>query len=147
MCLVHLLGPPSLAQTHFSAFFNHTLPLLECQKKFPQMVVQSLLPLSHRIYAQVGHQTPRFFSLLSPIQRPRGDCSQISRLRLFMSNISPNGDLNNDSFLRALLQLCNTPVPDCDLSPAKIVFGHPFRNAFSYVNRLATFSNRFIRRT
>ena len=57
-----------------------------------------------------------------------------------MSNISPNGDLNNNLFLRALLQLRNTPDPDCDLSPAEIVFGHPLRDAFSS-------SNRFIRRT
>ena len=28
---------------------------------------------------------------------------------LLMSNISPNGDLNNDSLLRALLQLRNNP--------------------------------------
>ena len=64
--------------------------------------------------------------------------------RFLMSNISSNGDLNNDSFLRALLQLRNSPDPDCDLSPVEIVFGHPLRDAFSFVNRLATFSNRFI---
>ena len=64
--------------------------------------------------------------------------------RIFMSNISPNGDLNNDSFLRALLQLRNTPDPDCNLSPAEIIFGHLLRDAFSFVNWLATFSNRFI---
>ena len=46
-----------------------------------------------------------------------------------------------------MLQLRNTPDPDCDLSPAEIVFGHPLRDAFSFVNRFATFSNRFIRRT
>ena len=67
--------------------------------------------------------------------------------RLLMSNISPNGDLNNDSFLRALLQLRNIPDPDCDLSPAESIFGHPLRDAFSFVNRLSTFSNRFIRST
>ena len=67
--------------------------------------------------------------------------------RLLMSNISLNGDLNNDSFLRALLQLRNTPDPDCNLSPAEIVFGHLLRDAFLFVNRLATFSNRFICRT
>ena len=61
-----------------------------------------------------------------------------------MFNINPNRNLNNDSFLRALLQLCNTPDPDCDLSLAKIVFGHLLRDAFSFVNWLATFSNRFI---
>ena len=52
MCLVHLLGPPSLAQMHLFASFDHTLPLLE--KKFPQMVGQSLLPSSHRILCASG---------------------------------------------------------------------------------------------
>ena len=42
-----------------------------------------------------------------------------------MTNVSPNGDLDNDSFLCALLQLRNTPDPQCNLSPAEIVFGHP----------------------
>ena len=65
---------------------------------------------------------------------------------LLVSNISPNGDLNIDSFLCALLQLRNTSDPDCDLSPTEIVFGHPSRDAFSFITRLATFSNRFIRR-
>ena len=55
--------------------------------------------------------------------------------------------MNNDSFLRALLQLRNTLDPECALSLAEIVFGHPLRDAFSFVNRLATFLNRFIRRT
>ena len=64
-----------------------------------------------------------------------------------MTNVSPNSDLDNDSFLRALLQLRNTPDPQCNLSPAEIVFGHPLRDAFSFVNRLVTFTNRHIRRT
>ena len=144
MCLVHLLGPPSLVQMHLFASFDHTLPLLECLKKFPPMVAQSLYCLRHtEFYAQVGHQTPRLFRLLPPIQRPRGGCSQ----KTFHVHINPNGDLNNDSYLRALLQLRNTSDPDCNLSPGEIVFGHPLRDAFSFVNRLATFSNRFIRRT
>ena len=63
--------------------------------------------------------------------------------RLLMGNISPNGVLNNDLFLRTLLQLHNTPDPDCDLSPAEIAFGHPLQDAFSFVNWLATFSNHF----
>ena len=36
------------------ASFDHTLPLLECLKKFPQMVAHSLLPLSHRILCTSG---------------------------------------------------------------------------------------------
>ena len=42
------------------------------------------------------------------------------------------------------LQLRNTSDPECGLSPAETVFGHPLRNAFLFVNRLATFFNRFI---
>ena len=57
-----------------------------------------------------------------------------------MANVSPNGDLDEDSFLRALLHLRNTPDPDCDLSPAEIVFGRPLRDAFFFVNRIAKFT-------
>ena len=80
-------------------------------------------------------------------QLTRAEVAVKAAKRLLMSNIIPNGDLNNDSFLRALLQLRNTPDPDCNLSPAEVVFGHSLRDAFSFVNRLATFFNRFIRRT
>ena len=89
----------------------------------------------------------RVSSAYFPQSNGRAEVAVKAAKRLFISNISPNGDLNNDSFLRALLQLRNTPDPDCDLSPAEIVFGHPLRDAFLFVNRLATFSNRFIRRT
>ena len=67
--------------------------------------------------------------------------------RLLMANVSPNGDINNDAFLRAMLQLRNTPDPDCDMSPAEIVYGHPLRDAFSFINRLEKFSNRYVRRS
>ena len=146
MCLVHLLGPPSLAQMHLFASFDHTLPLLECLKKFPQMVVQSLLPSSPDFMrkSDIKH---RVSSAYFPQSNGRTEVAVKAAKRLLKSNISPNGDLNNDSFLRALLQLRNTPDPDCDFSPAEMVFGHPLRDAFSFVNRLATFSNRFIRRT
>ena len=64
-----------------------------------------------------------------------------------MTNVSPNGDLDNDSFFHALLQSRNTPDPQCNLSPAEIVFGHPLRDAFSFFNRNVTFTNCHIRRT
>ena len=64
-----------------------------------------------------------------------------------MANRGPNGDLNNDSFLRALLQLRNIPDPDCGVSEAEVVFGRPLRDAFSFINRHAKFSNQFIRCT
>ena len=67
--------------------------------------------------------------------------------RLLMENISATGSLNNDKLLRALLQVRNTPDPDCNVSPAEIVFGRPLRDAFSFVNRLPKYGNPHIRST
>ena len=89
----------------------------------------------------------RVSSAYFPQSNGRTEVADKTAKRLLMSNISPNGDLNNDSFLRALLQLRSTLDPDCDLFPAEIVFGYPLPDAFSFVNRLAPFSNRFICRT
>ena len=61
--------------------------------------------------------------------------------RLLMENISPNGSLDNDKFLRALLQMRNTPDADCKISPAEIIFGKPLRDAFSFLTRLPKFAN------
>ena len=67
--------------------------------------------------------------------------------RILMDNINPNGSLNNDNFLRAMLQARNTPEPDCNVSPAEVVFGRPIRDAFSFVNRCAKFRNPSVRPT
>ena len=77
----------------------------------------------------------RVSSAYFPQSNGRAEVAVKAAKRLLMSNISPNGDL----FLRALLQLRNIPDPDCDLSPAEIGFGHPLRDAFSFVNRLPLF--------
>ena len=65
--------------------------------------------------------------------------------RILRANVGPNGSLNNDKFLRALLQYRNTPDPDCNVSPAQIIFGRPIRDALSFTNRLEKFSNPTIR--
>ena len=44
-----------------------------------------------------------------------------------------------------MLQLCNTPDPDCNLLPAQIIFGRPLRDSFSFVNHLEKFPNPHIR--
>ena len=52
--------------------------------------------------------------------------------------------------IRFFAPCCNCVIPrilTAIYPPAEIVFGHPLRDAFSFVNWLATFSNRFIRRT
>ena len=58
-----------------------------------------------------------------------------------MTSTGPTGSLDHDRFLRAMLQLRNTPDPDCNISPAQIVFGRPLRDTLSFVNRLEKFSN------
>ena len=50
--------------------------------------------------------------------------------RFLLSCIGPSGSLKTDRFLCGMLQLRNTPDPDCKLSPAQIVFGRPLRCFF-----------------
>ena len=69
-----------------------------------------------------------FCILTGPVFSPKVTVNTTKKL-LFV-NVYPNDDFNNDSFLRALLQLRNTPDPDCDLSPAEIELCRPLRNVF-----------------
>ena len=64
--------------------------------------------------------------------------------RFLLSCIGPSGSLNNDKFLQGMLQLRNTPDPDCKLLQAQIIFGHRLRDAFSFVNRSVQFENQAV---
>ena len=63
-----------------------------------------------------------------------------SAKRLLCSNVDAYGRSNNDRLLSAMLQLRNTPDPDCKISPAEIVFGRRLRDSFAFLNRLEKFS-------
>ena len=52
-----------------------------------------------------------------------------------MNNKSPNGSLDNDGMVRALLVYRNTPDPGCKLSPAQILLGRPLRDTLPYINK------------
>lgn len=67
--------------------------------------------------------------------------------RILMNNIGPTGSLDNDRLLCAMLQVHNTPDPDCGISPAEILFGRPIRDAFSFINRRDKFTNPSLRPT
>ena len=54
----------------------------------------------------------RVSSAYFPQSNGRAEVAVKAAKCLLMANVSPSGDLNNDSFLRALLQLRNTPDPD-----------------------------------
>ena len=77
----------------------------------------------------------------------RAEVAVKSAKRLLRSNVDMSGSLDNDMFLKALLQLRNTPDPDCRISPAEIIFGRPIRDALSFINRLEKYSNEAIQPT
>ena len=89
----------------------------------------------------------RISSAYHPQSNGRAEVAVKSAKRLLRSNVGPNGSLDNDKLLRALLQLRNTPDPDCRVSPAEIIFGRPIRDAFSFINRLEKYSNEAIQPT
>ena len=83
-------------------------------------------------------------SAYHPQSNGRAEVAVKSAKRLLRSNVAASGSLNSDKFLRALLQLRNTPDQDCDISPAQIVFGRPLNDAFSFINRLEKYNNQAI---
>ena len=87
----------------------------------------------------------RVSSAYFPQSNGRAEVAVKATKRLMRANLGPSGTLDSDKFLRALLQLRNTPDPDCNLSPAQILFGRPIRDSLSFVNRLEKFSNPHIR--
>ena len=87
----------------------------------------------------------RVSSVSFPQSNGRAEVAVKTAKRLLMSNTSPTGSLDQDRFLRVMLQLHNTPDGDCSLSPAQIIFGRPLRDSLSFVNRLEKFSNPHIR--
>ena len=87
----------------------------------------------------------RVSSAYFPQSNGRAEVAVKTAKRLLASSTDPTGSLDNDRFLRAMLQLRNTPDPDCQISPAQIVFGRPIRDAFAFVNRLEKFSSHHIR--
>ena len=62
-------------------------------------------------------------SAYHPKSNGRAEVAVKTVKRLLRSNVGPHGSLNTDRFLRAVIQLRNTPDPDCGVSPAEIVFG------------------------
>ena len=87
----------------------------------------------------------RISSAYFPQSNGRAEVAVKATKRLLRSNIGPNGTLDSDNLLRALLQSRNTPDPDCSLSPAQIIFGRPLRDSLSFINRLEKFSNPHVR--
>ena len=52
--------------------------------------------------------------------------------RLLRDNTNTDGSLNKDRMVRALLMKRNTPDPQCQLSPAEVVFGRKLKDILPY---------------
>ena len=76
----------------------------------------------------------RVSSAYHPKSNGRAEVAVKTVKRLMRSNVAPSGSLNTDKFLTAMLQLRNTPDPDCGVSPAEIVFGRQLRDNLQFVS-------------
>jgi len=77
----------------------------------------------------------RLSSVSFPSSNGRAELAVKAAKRLLMDNISPNGSLDNDAMVRALLVHRNTPDPGCKLSPAQILLGHPLRDTLPWISK------------
>ena len=87
----------------------------------------------------------RLSSSYFPQSNGRAEVAVKMTKRLLEDNTGPDGSLNNDKVVRALLQQRNTPDKDCQLSPAQVLFGHPLRDALPQLDKsLMVFENEDI---
>ena len=89
----------------------------------------------------------RLSSAYNPQSNGRAEVAVKATKRLLEKNIGPDGNLNSDQVVRALLQVRNTPDRDCKLSPAEILFGRRLRDATPQLDKnLMMFANPVIDR-
>ena len=87
----------------------------------------------------------RLSSAYNPQSNGRAEVAVKSMKRLLEKNIGPDGNLNSDKVVRALLQVRNTPDRHCKLSPAEILFGRRLRDATPQLDKnLMMFANPII---
>ena len=70
----------------------------------------------------------RLSSAYFPRSNGRAELGVKSGKRLLMSNLDTTGSLDKDAVSRALMTYRNTPLQDCSLSPAELLYGHKLRD-------------------
>ena len=74
----------------------------------------------------------RMSSAYLPSSNGRAEVAVKSVKRMLRDNVKENGNLDNDAFTRALLQMRNTPDRDDGRSPAQMLFGKELRDALPW---------------
>ena len=70
----------------------------------------------------------RLSSAYIPHSNCRAEIAVKSEKRLLRDNVGPGGNLDNDRFMRAVMQYRNTSMQDSRRSPAQMVFGRQMRD-------------------
>jgi hypothetical protein len=70
----------------------------------------------------------RLSSVAFPHSNCRAEVGVKTVKRLISSNTGPRGELDTDTFQRAVLQYRNTPDPETKISPAISIFRHPIKD-------------------
>ena len=84
----------------------------------------------------------RLSSVAFPSSNGRAELAVKTAKRMLMDNTSPNGSLDNDGMVRALLMYRNTPDAGCKLSPAQILLGRPLRDTLPFISKdIMVFNN------
>ena len=82
----------------------------------------------NRDFLQRWGVSHRLSSAYNPRSNGRAEVAVKSMKRLLQDNVSPNGDIDSEGYVRAILQLRNTPDPMNGISPSEVVFGRPLRD-------------------
>ena len=70
----------------------------------------------------------RLSASYNPHSNCRAELAVKTGKRLLRDNVGPDGSLDTDRFMRAIMQFRNTPMQDCRRSPAQMVFGRQMRD-------------------
>ncbi len=71
----------------------------------------------------------RLSSVDYPQSNGRAELGVKTAKRILMNNCNPDGSLKSNSFMKAVLQYRNTPIPELGLSPAQILFHRQLRDS------------------
>ena len=87
----------------------------------------------------------RISSAYHPMSNGRAEVTVKAMKRLLRDNVLPNGDVDSEAYVRAILQFRNTPDSDGGVSPSEILFGRKLRDVLPIKPRSQIFESSEVR--